>query len=349
VRARKKISQQRIARDLGVSQALVSLALNGRKEGINPETYRAIWDHALKLGYQPKGMRFEQTPAEARQRQVGFILRAGLNIHNQGSYFGLVLHGLHTALAERGYAAVFIGSEDTLDRRRLEGFFPEGHTLKGVVLLGEVAPAFLKDLRRSERRIVAVSARHPGLCHSVIGNESQALDLLVSHLHGLGHRRIGWLGGNIGLNRHQMRFDAHRAALQQHDLDFDERYCVRLAQADRAAGGEAVRSLLPLARRKDFPTAFVCYNTLMAAGASQALRQEGWRVPEDLSVAGADSSALAASESPTITVAGSDAEKLGAAAARLIVDTTGGDDESFNDLILPAQLLPGASTGPAPR
>jgi LacI family transcriptional regulator len=348
MRPKKKVSQQRIARDLGISQALVSLALNGRKDGINPETYTAIWEHALGLGYEPKGMVLAQSPAEARQKQVGFILRAGLTIHNQGSYFGLVLHGLHTALAAKGYAAVFIGAEDTLDRPRLEAFFPTGHSLKGVVMMGEVAPAFLKDLRRYERRLVAVSARHPGLCHSVIGNEAQSLDLLVDHLHGLGHRRFGWLGGNVGLNRHQMRYDAFREALRRHQLSFQDRYSVQLAQGDRAEGGDAILSLLPQAKRKDFPTAFVCYNTLMAAGATKALLREKWRVPGDFSVAGADNSALAASESPRITVAGCDAEKLGATAARIILDSTGTDDESFNDLILPSQLLPGETTGPAP-
>ena len=89
------------------------------------------------MGYTPKGMILQQTPAQARQKQVGFILRAGLTLHNQGSYFGLVLHGLHTELAAKGYAAVFIGSEDTLNRARLESFFPTGHSLKGAVMLGE--------------------------------------------------------------------------------------------------------------------------------------------------------------------------------------------------------------------
>lgn len=346
--AKKKVSQQKIAQDLDISQALVSLALNGRKDGINLETYNKIWAHALSLGYEPKGMKLAQTPAEARQKQVGFILRAGLTIHNQGSYFGLVLHGLHTALAARGYAAVFIGSEDTLDRQRLEAFFPTGHSLKGVVMLGEVTSPFLKELRRHERRLVAVSARHPGLCHSVIGNESQSLDLLVEHLHGLGHRQFGWLGGNVALNRHQMRHDAFRESLRQRQLALPERYCVLLAQGDRAEGGEAILSLLPHAKRKDFPTAFVCYNTLMAAGATKALLREGWQVPGDVSLAGADNSALAAVESPRLTVAGCAAEKLGATAARIILDSTGTEDESFNDLILPAQLLPGETTGPAP-
>lgn len=346
---RKKVSQARIARDLGVSQALVSLTLNGRREGVSPETYQRIWDHALGLGYQPKGMKLDQSPVAARQRQVGFVLRSGLTLHNQGSYFGLVLHGLHTALAERGYTAVFLGSEDDLDPTRLAAAFPSGHQMKGVVLLGEVGPAFLKRLREQERRLVAVSARHPGLCHSVIGNEPQALEQLVGHLHGLGHRRFGWLGGNVDLSRHRARYDAFRAALAQYDLTLDPRYCVLRTEGDRAEGAEAVLALLPDARRRDFPTALVCYNTLMAAGAAKALQREGWRLPADCSIAGADNSRLRTAAPLSLTVAGSDAEKLGATAARIILDSTGGDDESFNDLILPSQLVPGDSTGPAPR
>lgn len=348
MRPRQPVSQQRIARELGVSQALVSLALNGRQEGIHPATYRTIWDHATKLGYQPKGMNLARSPAGVRQKQVGFILRSGLALHNQGTYFGLVLHGLHTALAARDHAASFLGSEDTLDRKRLAAHFAAGHPWRGVVLLGEVAPAFLKELRRHERRIVAVSARHAGLCHSVIGNEAQALELLVAHLHGLGHRRLGWLGGNVALNRHQMRHDALREALAQRGLALDARYEVRLREGDRAAGGEAMRAVLKLGRRADFPTAFVCYNTMMAAGAVRALLDEGWQVPAKVSVAAADNSRLAAAETPRLTAAGCDAEKLGAAAARLLLESTGAEEEGCHDLILPAQLVVGASTGPGP-
>lgn len=326
----------------------MSLALNGRKDGINPDTYQRIWEHAISLGYQPKGMKFEQSPREARARQVGFILRSGLNIHTQGSYFSHVLHGLHTVLADRGYAAVFLGSEDTLSRERLGQFFHTGHGLNGIALFGEVATPFLNLLRQFERRIVAVSARHTGLCHSVVGNEPQALELLVRHLKEHGHTRIGWLGGNVGLGRHEARHQAYLAALKQFELEFDPRYSVSLKQGDRAEGSEAAMSLLPLARQRDFPTAFITYNTHMSAGAVRAFEHAGKHVPADVSIAAADFSQTAQTETPRITAAGSDAEKLGAAAAKLVIHSTGDDDESFHDMILPSQLFVGDSTGPAP-
>jgi len=341
----KKVSQTQLANELGISQALVSLVLNGRRQGISAETYDRIWAHAVKRGYHPKGMHLPALPS-AQPRQVGFILRAPLRLSTPTNYFGHVAHGLHTALAARGFTTVFMGAEDTIDRTKLRQFFQPGHLFQGIVLLGEVARPFLNELRQLDRRIVAVSARYPGLSHSVVGNEPQALDELVQHLHGLGHRRIGWLGGNVGLGRHEARFTALKDALKAFDLAIDPRYCATLQQADRAEGAEAVHAILAHRWRKDFPTAFVCYNTMMAMGAVRAFEREGWATPGDVSLASADGSAAAASEKPRITAAGSSPAKMGEAAARLILDSTGVMDESFTDLMLSAQLFVGDTTGP---
>lgn len=339
----KKVSQTQLAKELGISQALVSLVLNGRRQGISAESYDRIWAHAMKRGYHPKGMHLASSPA-AQPRQVGIILRAPLRLNTPTMYFGHVQHGLHIALEAREYTAVFLGAEDQLDGDKLRRFFPAGHAFQGIVLVGEVARPFLDKLRRFDLRVVAVSARYPGLCHSVLGNEPQALESLVTHLYDLGHRRFGWLGGNVGLGRHEARLQALEAALARHDLKLDPRYAVKLKEGDRAEGAEAAHLVIPHARRKDFPTAFLCYNTLMAAGAVRAFERGGIRVPADLSLASTDLSPVATESKPSITAAGSNPEKLGEAAARLVLQQND-DTGSFTDLMLPAQLFVGDSTG----
>ena len=47
---KRTISQQQIARDLGFSQALVSFVLNGKRENISEESYKRIWNYAVKQG-----------------------------------------------------------------------------------------------------------------------------------------------------------------------------------------------------------------------------------------------------------------------------------------------------------
>ena len=86
----------------------------------------------------------------------------------------------------------------------------------------------------------------------------------------------------------------------------------------------------------------------MAAGAVRELQHEGWRVPGDVSVASADFSPVATESTPKLTAAGSNPEKLGEAAARLVLEgNTAPGDDSFTDLMLPAQLFLGETTGAA--
>jgi len=346
VRPKKKISQTQLAKELGVSQALVSLALNGRSAGINPDTYQRIWDRAISQGYLPKGMRVDSTPEASRAGQIGYILRAPLRLYIPSTYFGHVQHGLHQELERLDHRLVFLGAEDELSPDKLRQLFHPTNQLGGVVVLGEVARPFMQELIRHTRRVVAVSARYSGLCHSVLGNEPEALAQLVRHLYNLGHQRIGWLGGNAGLGRHEARLGALKAALQPLGINLENRYTVGLEQGDRAEGAEAIHRLLPLARRKDFPTAFVTYNTQMAYGAVLALQREGWRVPADLSLASADVSRLSVEGALRITGAGTSPDKLGEAAARLVAGE-GVPPEGYSDLILPAPLVIGNSTGPA--
>jgi len=120
-----------------------------------------------------------------------------------------------------------------------------------------------------------------------------------------------------------------------------------LQDGDRIDGADAVRTLLPQAARRDFPTALIAYNTLMAAGAVRELQRAGWTVPLQMSVASADISPVATASSPRITAAGTDPEKLGAAAARLLLDPAADSAEGCTDLMLPAQLFLGETTGPA--
>src|SRR5579859_1496993 len=74
VKKKERVSQQSIAHDLGVSQALVSMLLNGMRQNISADSYRRIWDHALKIGYRPKGMQLNGNGTLVTN--VGFILRS---------------------------------------------------------------------------------------------------------------------------------------------------------------------------------------------------------------------------------------------------------------------------------
>lgn len=345
MRGPKKVSQTQLARELGISQALVSLVLNGRRHGINAETYDRVWAHAVKRGYHPKGMHLASSPA-AQAQQVGVVLRAPLRLDRPTPFFSHVQQGLYAGIDSREFTTVFLGAEDQLNPEKLRRIFGPGHAYRGVVLLGEMSRGFLDQIRRLGLRTVCVAARYPGFCHSILGNDTQALEWVVDHLREFGHRRFGWLGGNVGLGGHEARLQAFEAALGRIGLKLESRYTVKTPEAERADGADAIRAVLPFSKRKDFPTAFVAYNMPMAMGAVRELERDGWPVPAAISVASAGFMPQS-DDGLRITAAGPNPEKLGEAAARLLLELPPGSDGEFTDLTLPAQVVVGETTGPA--
>jgi DNA-binding LacI/PurR family transcriptional regulator len=77
---------------------------------------------------------------------------------------------------------------------------------------------------------------------------------LVPHLHALGDRRFGWIGGNVGLGRHEARLQALQPALARGALVLDPRTTVSLQEGDRAEGSVTVLPVRPHARRPNFPS-----------------------------------------------------------------------------------------------
>ncbi len=335
VRKKESISQQRIARDLGVSQALVSLVLNGKRENISEESYQRIWNYALKLGYRPKGMKLstESAPSTA----VGFILRAGLRLHTQSNFFSHVQHGLHEGLLARGFHSVFLGAEDDLGPRAAQQIVKQ-HNLRGVAVLGQVNREFVKAITAVQPNVVAISFTFPGWCHSVMPNEQQAVEALAFHLTELGHRQFGWIGGDQQLDYNRRRFDGLVAALAARKLKLNPRFVVNVESGDRLAGWKAAEALLKQISTKSFPTACVCVNGSVARGFLSGLLQRGWRVPEQISVVAIDATRLCIEEHPQITGAHSDPEMVGTTAADLLMRSISEKTGILSDVILPAQL-----------
>ncbi len=338
---KNKVTQTSLARDLGLSQAMISKVLNGVRHRVDPATYERIWAHALRQGYHGKGITPHAPLAAAGSRQIGVVLRAGLQPFVQSNFFSHVQNGLHQTLQEDGFSTVVLGAEDAMD------FDSIGPLPAGLVVLGAIKPGFLRQLRQSTKRIVAVNGNYPGLCHSVLPNETQSLELLVEHLAGLGHRRFGWIGGMPEYPSHATRFAALQAALTARGIpEVTRQHSVVIPYGtDRQEGRDAVLELMRRPGAK--PSAIICFNGVMARGAANALLQHSWKLPQDVSLAAVDATRVSIEEIPHITCASANPEQLGRAAAELLLASTGEDVENYHNVILAAQLRRGDTTGQA--
>ncbi|MFG2581310.1 LacI family DNA-binding transcriptional regulator [Streptomyces malaysiensis] len=140
---------------------------------------------------------------------------------------------------------------------------------------------------------------------------------LTEHLLTLGHRRIGYVAGPADRTTTRHRLEGHRAALGAAGVngpDADEERLTVHGLYDRASGYDATLELL---RRDRSSTAIVAANDTIALGVCAALRDQGLRIPEDVSVAGFDDLPFSADAVPALTTMRLPLHDAGARAGRL--------------------------------
>lgn len=146
-----------------------------------------------------------------------------------------------------------------------------------------------RRLQEAGNRVVLVGAPPVEVTPAVPcihGDHEQGAWLATSHLIGLGHRRIAFLGADD--LETTLRWQGHQRAL--HDAVRDGRQIAAgiIRFSALAAWSADPRLIIEALRRPDAPTAIVAWNDPEALRLVAVLRQAGLRVPEDVSVIGYD-------------------------------------------------------------
>ena len=94
------------------------------------------------------------------------------------------------------------------------------------------------------------------------------------------------------------------------------------------------------------PTAIFSMNDEMAIGAMQTLKNQGIRIPEDMSVTGFDDIAYAKYSDPSLTTISQPAEEMGKMAMDMLLKVIEGEPLSQRECVLPTEFIIRKSTGP---
>ncbi|WP_327005258.1 substrate-binding domain-containing protein [Dactylosporangium sp. NBC_01737] len=153
----------------------------------------------------------------------------------------------------------------------------------------------------------------------------------VEHLMLRGRRTIATIAGPPDSPAAADRLDGYRRALEA----AGRAPAVACGDFTTASGGHAAAWLLDRMPRLD---ALFVASDAMAAGALQALRKAGRRVPEDVAVVGFDDAPLASYTTPALTTVRQPVSELGAVAAALLLEG------SPDCPVLPTELVVRASS-----
>jgi DNA-binding LacI/PurR family transcriptional regulator len=327
-----------VAERAGVSPALVSFAFNERP-GVSAATRERILAAAKELRWRPSASARALT--EARTRTIGLVLSRDADQLEVDSFFVRFLSGAERTLARADYAmllqlvagsdaAVTLGAYERLSAAgRVDGFLvtdPELDDPRFALLKDAGIPVVIAGRPATEAPFPWLETQH-----------DRGIAIAVEHLVGLGHERIGFLGGHEAYEHVQRRFATWREALRAARLG-DER--VEFADAD--LGAAAARLL------ERGPTGVVCTSDALAIALTGVVAQRGLSVPADVSVVGFDDSLLASLSSPALTSVRVDYTEFGAAAsAALLAEIEGVGAPPYNPS--PPTLETRASTAAVKR
>jgi DNA-binding LacI/PurR family transcriptional regulator len=172
----------------------------------------------------------------------------------------------------------------------------------------------------------------------VVSDDARGGQLATEHLLELGHREILFLAGPNGSSSSAGRFSGHQRALAAAGVAYsDER--VFLADKDIDSGRKAISQALS---EKVAFSAIVAFNDSVAIGAAEALAQQGFRVPEDVSIVGFGDGLLATYYRVPLTTVRVPQTEIGETAVRLALELQKG--KTVQPRSLPVEIIVRAST-----
>jgi LacI family transcriptional regulator len=336
-----RINQTEIARRLKLSTATVSKSLRNHPD-INPTTRARVLDLAAQLDYQVRYDSRVDNKKKTGVRFVGVMAYGGIPDtpadHAALRYMAGLSEAAETHRVSLVVHHVFGDSRKLLDADSQPAAMRQG-ILEGLILIHRFDAEVVREL---SNRMPCVTLVHyvPGtrLDH-VDADCLGAMNLAARHLHGLGHRRIGFFGFQKQISHSLARFAAYATAMLGLDLPFEEAV---------ECGGENLPAAIDhVARRAgEGVTAWMCGSDYAGYQLCQELAARGLRVPEDVSVTGFDGSPPPMGMTPLTTLRVPFQEMASVALNRL-VNRIRHPASPGRQILLECHLVPGGSTAAA--
>jgi DNA-binding LacI/PurR family transcriptional regulator/AraC-like DNA-binding protein len=263
--------------------------------------------------------------AAARERQCNLLVACGMG------FPGGQLGGIQPAWPE--------AASDTY-------FIPVGpFNTDGLIvinpLVSEARIAYVRRLIQSGVKVVFVGTALGGPAVAV--DNRGGIRLAVKHLVQHGHQRIAFIAGspNDLHGDSEERLQAYRSSLQEFGLDVDPAsiaYGLHIVEGGRMAMQEILDAKVPF-------TAVLGSSDECAIGAMQVLKEQGYRIPEDVAVIGFDDETEAVVQDPPLTSVHSPTFERGYHALELALDYVEGRRQAAHVVNVPARLMVRQSCG----
>jgi LacI family transcriptional regulator len=328
-------SMKDVARLANVSTATVSHVIN-KTRNVNAETRD-------KVNRAIKNLNYNVNPI-ARNLRSGSSKMIGYVVSNLTNYFYMdIAVSIDKVLSEEGYHLIYINSNEEPEKEReniesllmqnVDGLIiaPVGHDCSYMEeLIGDRCPCvFFDRLPYGFNRDCIMSTNFEGAFNAV--------ELLIEK----GHRSIGIIGSRSDDTMNE-RFHGYKAALRKHQIPvLDELIRTGSNRAERPRELKT-GDLYELTRQlvqEEKVTALFAGNILSGIAVINFLKQESYKIPEDVALVVFDDSYWMNMMDPPITVMEQDLQAIGTSSAEILLSRINKASDPYREVRIPTKLI----------
>jgi len=302
------MKSEEIARIAGVSRSTVSRVINNYPN-VPDETKKKVLEVIEKYNYQPNTN--ARVLAGKKNDTIGLFIVSIADIDNpnrlyNNNYFSQFVNAVVECANSRGYYVLvnIIYCENDYNhvsevflQKRIDGGIVIGTESEAGVLIKvsqKGYPIALIDYDVDE--IIKSDSDYDNLI--VIGSKDyNGAVVAIEYLIDLGHTDIGLLAGRISTYSGRQRYQAYFDTMKKHGLQVNEEYVLHGDFIKSKTSSEIQR----LIENGKLPTALFSSNDDMAITAIELFKENGIKVPEDISVIGFDDIPLSSLIRPALS------------------------------------------------
>jgi LacI family transcriptional regulator len=307
---KRRATLKDVAEKAGASVATASRAISGSTL-VAEETRLRVLEAASSLNYQPN------LQARALRRRASRVI--GLVLPNlANAYYTALADTISQNLAQRGYHLLLAPTSDDAANETETLYDMVGQNVAGLIVVpSAMDTAMIGYLAEHAVPVVAVVRRVPDdAVDTVTFEDFEGAYAATRYLITLGHRRIGYIGGDDQFSSNHARWQGYAAALRDLGVPVDE----QLVKIGQLRGTWGALACLDLLKQPPTPTAIFAASNAVMPGVISTLRSHRVAIPGQMSLICFDDVDWFAFTEPSITAISSSQGRLTEAAITLLLE-----------------------------
>jgi len=282
----KHITIYDIAKEIGVSGAMVSRAISGRGY-VSEKNKTQILEVVNKYNFRPNV--FAQNLQSGFTKTIGYIVP-----HIGNMYFANVYYEFEKWASSHGYMTILLNSKGVYETEsKLLNSLKEKH-VDGIVMMGGRLDAFnlsekyINEIKEIKKEIPFVSCSADAErfdCTGIYTDDEKGVEDLLHFLKSRGYQKISFIGGREEFYPSYIKQNSARRVGEKLGLEVAIRNLTGNEMFNYTAGYEGMKILIA---EGSLPDAVCGINDYVALGAINAAIEAGLKVPEDIAITGFD-------------------------------------------------------------